>query len=210
MFLHDLLQTLAGHVLPTGAAEMHCVSTSRYLPLRSSRPTPSLALIRTTSVVRYLCSLNRSSNHPSNPSTVRWYPPLFEAACGLGGRYRQQMNRSKKPPLSLHRCKRCPCLIRVSRSEWLAQSKEHTSSFVTERSTSPPCLHNCAANLFRRVNLPTNRRFSLSPPAQRCRNSVCLPIFLPIRTGSKILNNIQWSQQAGVRISPVWTELKFH
>ena len=49
------------------AAEMHCVSISRYLPLRSS----SLASLRTTGVVRCICSLSRSSNHPSNPTTVR-------------------------------------------------------------------------------------------------------------------------------------------
>ena len=94
LHLHSLERLPATRSRRGPAAEMHCVSTSRYLPLRSSKTKPIINVHKNNKrVAQCLCSLSPSSNHPSNPSAVRWYPPLFEADYGLGVKYMQQMSK---------------------------------------------------------------------------------------------------------------------
>ena len=128
---------------------------------RSSKPTPLLASTGTTGLVRCLCSLSRSSNHPSNPSTVCWYTPLFEAACGLGGRYRQQMDRPKKPPL--RRGEQCPRACKPC-----ARQRRGPASGPSGPLRRPRKPFKCP------LELPAGRRTSTSPVKRKERGGLLL------------------------------------
>ena len=193
------------------AAEMHRMLTSRYPPMRTRDQPPSLASVRTTGVVQCLL-FTQSIIQPSQQS---FNGPLISSSfrgC-LWSRWKiqttdEQIEKTSFEPCchcsSLHRCRRCPCLVHVSRS--LRRARNTPADLLLSGARAHP-----ASTIVQ----PNCLEEPISSPTGDLRCVSTNATIEKFRVAPRISSNLNSEQHQVVttgrrRNSPLLAELKFH